>query len=136
MNERPFHDQTNKPNEESIRAILGSTFIYYNKVVGLASSYLQAWTFSKSSGWILKISDRKKALLYLIPLHNSFKISLTIREKEREAFLHDDELRIIHEKISSSKKYPEGYAMQFDIGNRNDFEPVDLLIRKIIIMRD
>jgi hypothetical protein len=135
MNERPFLDETKKPDEESIRAVLGNTYTYYDKVVGLASSYLQAWIFSKRSGWTLKISDRKKALLYLIPLDNSFKISLTIREKEREAFLHDDELRIIHEKISASKKYPEGYAMQFDIGSRSEFEPVDLLIQKIIIMR-
>ena len=100
MTERPFLDKSNKPTEQTIQATLGSTYIYYKKVVGLASSYLQEWTFTKSSGWMLKLYDRKKALFYLIPLKNGFKLSLTIRDEERDAFLCDDELAVMRDKIS------------------------------------
>jgi len=45
---------------------------------------------------MIRLFDRKKALLYLIPLHNAFKISLAMRENERDAFLGDDEMGIMH----------------------------------------
>jgi hypothetical protein len=135
MKERPFLDKSSKPTEQAIRAALGSTYTYYKKVIGLVNSYSQEWTFTNSSGWMLKIYDRKKALLYLIPLNHEFKISLAIRENEREAFLCDDELGIMHDKISSSKKYTEGFALQFDITNRKEFQPLELFIRKLIAIR-
>ena len=135
MAERPFLDKSNKPTEQTIQAALGSTYIYYKKVIGLASSYLQEWTFTKSSGWMLKLYDRKKALFYLIPLKNGFKLSLTIRDDERDAFLRDGELAIMHDKISSSKKYTEGFALQFDIANKSEFQPLELFIQKLIAIR-
>jgi len=135
MKERPFLDNTNKPTEKAIQAALASTYPYYTRVTVLTSSYSQAWTFTKTSGWMLKFYDRRKALLYLIPLNNGFKISLAIRENEREAFLHDDELGIMHDMISSSKKYSEGFALQFDITTKTDFEPIELFIRKLITIR-
>ena len=135
MNERPFPDQSIQPTEPAIQAALGNTYAGYQKVTGLASAYLQEWTFAKSSGWMLKIHDRKKALLYLIPLNGGFKISLAIREGEHAALLHDDELGLLHDKIAASKKYSEGFALQFEIAGENEFRPVVLLIRKLIVLR-
>jgi hypothetical protein len=135
MNERPFLDKSNKPTEQTLQAALGSVHIHYKKIISLTGSYLQEWTFTKSSGWMLKLHDRRKALLYLIPLYGGFKISLTIRENERNAFLCDDELSTMHDKISSSKKYPEGFALQFEIANKKGFQPLELFIRKLIAIR-
>lgn len=135
MQERPFPDQSIQPSEPAIQAALGNTYACYQKITGLASAYAQEWTFTKSSGWMLKIYDRKKALLYLIPLNGGFKISLAIREQEREALLRDDALAIIYDKIAASKKYSEGFALQFDIANENEFQPVELFIRKLIVLR-
>ncbi len=135
MKERPFLDNSGKPTEQAMRAALGGAHTYYKKVIGLVNSYSQEWTFTKSSGWMLKVFDRKKALLYLIPLHDGFKISLAIRENEREAFLRDDELEIMHDRISSAKKYSEGFALQFDVANRKESQPVELFIGKLIAIR-
>jgi len=135
MNERPFPDQSIKPTGQAIQAALGNTYSYYEKIIGLASAYSQEWTFTKSSGWMLKIYDRKKALLYLIPLNGGFKISLAIHENEREALLRDDELGIMHDQISASKKYSEGFALQWNVANENEFQPVELFIKKLIAIR-
>lgn len=135
MNKRPFIEKTRKPTEKTMRSALGATYNFYKKAIDLASSYSKEWTFSKSGGWMQKIFDQKKALLYIIPLNNSFRISLTIRDKEREAFLNDKDLQLLHEKISLSKKYSEGFALQTDICNGIEFQPVELLIRKLIEIR-
>ena len=135
MEERPFIENSIKPTDQTIQVALRSTYIYYKNVVDLASSFSQEWTFSNSAGWMLKVYDRKKALFYLIPLNDSFKISLTLRENERQAFLLDDELKMLHDKISSSKKYVEGFALQFEIANKNEFQSLELFIRKLIALR-
>lgn len=135
MEERPFIEKSIKPTDQTIQATLRSTYIYYKNVVDLASSFSQEWTFSDSGGWMLKVYDRKKALFYLIPLNDSLKISLTIRKIEQEAFLRDDELKMLHDKISSSKKYIEGFALQFEIANKNEFQSLELFIRKLIALR-
>jgi hypothetical protein len=135
MEERPFLVKSIKPTEQAIQIALGSTYTYYKSVVDLASSFSPEWAFTKSGGWTLKLSDRKKALFYLIPLNNRFKISLAIRENERETFLRDNELEMMHDEILLSKKYIEGFALQFEIANKNELQSLELFIRKLIAMR-
>ncbi|MGZ7096623.1 MAG: DUF3788 family protein [Methanobacterium sp.] len=87
------------------------------------------------SGWMLKVHDKKKALFYLIPFNDKFKISMAIRENERKAFLEDNELEKIHKIIKSAKEYREGYALRFDVKNADDFGIIELLIKKLIARR-
>lgn len=135
MVERPFFDNSIKPTEQTLQAALGSTYPYYKEIIGLAGAYSQDWIFSKSGGWMLKTYGRKKALFYLIPLNDGFRISLAIREHERTAFLHDGELEMMQDKISGSKKHAEGYAIQFELTNPTEVQPLVLFIRKLIAIR-
>jgi Protein of unknown function (DUF3788) len=132
---RPFIEKSRNPTEQSIQAALGSTYAYYQRLVGMVSSYSQEWVFAKSSGWMLKVYQRKKALYYLIPLNEGFKVSLAIRETERDAFLRDDELELLRDRLTAAKKNPEGFAMQIDIANEAEFAPLELLIRKLVAVR-
>jgi hypothetical protein len=136
MSERPFLKQSNKPTEQTIQSALGSAYDYYQNVLTLADSYSQEWGFTNSGGWMLKVFDKKKALFYLIPLNDGFKISLTIRETEREAFLSDGELKRLHDRISSSKKYSEGFALQFDVVSKKEYQLLETFLRKVKAMRE
>lgn len=135
MEERPFKDKANKPTEQAIQAVLGNVYPFYGQALDMAHSFKRTWTFTKSSGWLLKVHDAKKALFYLIILRDGLKISLTIRENERNAFLQDDELTIWHDAIAASKKYQEGFALQFDIMNEETFQRFALFMKKLVIMR-
>jgi hypothetical protein len=135
MEERPFVDKEAEPTEEKLEHTLGSSYSYYNELMEVANSFLRDWNFSKASGWMLKVHDKKKALFYLIPLKNEFKISMAIRENERKSFLKDNELEVIHNMITSAKKYKEGYALRFDVKNNEDFKIIKLLIEKLIDIR-
>ena len=135
MEKRPFLDKNSKPTEQMLQSIFGETYTYYEDLMDITDSFSNDWNFSKSSGWMLKGHDKKKALFYLIPLKNEFKISMAIRENERKTFLEDIELKIIHDMLKSAKKYREGYALQFNIKDNGDFETVTLLIKKLIVLR-
>ena len=84
---------------------------------------------------MLKVYDRKKALFYLIPLTNGVKISMAIRETERDVFLRDDELEKLHEEISAAKRYTEGFALQFDITNKAECQSLKMFIGKLVTLR-
>ena len=136
MEERPFTDKQQMPLETSLQAVLGSRFEDYQQLTVLVSSFSQAWNFSGSSGWMLKVFDRKKALFYLIPLNNAFKISLTIRENERERLRKDADLSGLWEKISAAKKYPEGYALQFLVAEQVDMPILIKFLTKLMALRE
>jgi hypothetical protein len=101
----------------------------------LASAFACEWNFSKGSGWMLKVHDGKKALLYVIPLAGGFKISMAIRESERDALLADSDLTAMRDRLASAKHYSEGFALQFDIDETADFAPVESFLSKLIAAR-
>src|ERR1017187_3864041 len=99
MEERPFSSKSSKPAAENLKKVLASTFFYYNQLMRNTKAFSKEWNYSKSSGWIQKVFDNKKALLYLIPMADQFIISLTVREKEREILLNDQEIDFYNEQL-------------------------------------
>jgi hypothetical protein len=135
MEKRPFMDKDAEPEDEKLKQTLEDSYDYYNELMEVTDSFLKDWNFSKSSGWMLKVHDKKKALFYVIPFKGEFKISMAIRENERKAFLDDGELSNIHNMLKSSKKYREGYALRFDVKNEENFQILNVLIKKLIDFR-
>lgn len=135
MADRPFLAQSNKPDDKSLQAALGPAYADYRTILGLATAFDRDWTFTRTGGWMLKIHDRRKALLYLVPLDRGFKMSMAIRESERDTLLGDPELAPVHEAISSARKFPEGFALAFEVNGRSPIGPAELLITKLIAER-
>ncbi len=135
MEERILLNKDSKPIDKTLKSAFEDVYTYYKTLMDISDSFSKKWTFSKTSGWMLKVYDKKKALFYLIPIKNEFIISLTIREKERKAFLKDNELEKIHDMIKSAKKYSEGFVLRFNVKDYQDFEMPELLIKKLISIR-
>ena len=133
--DRPFVDAATQPTEPALEATIGRAFGRFESILGFAGAFSQDWNFSKGSGWMLKVHNRKKALLYLIPLADGFRISMAIREPEREAFLVDPELAALHDKLVSAKKFAEGLALQFDVNDASEFGPIESLVSKLVAAR-
>ena len=133
--ERPFLEKAKKPTEQTLQSALGDSYAFYTWAIKLAGAFSQSWTFTKSSGWMLKVHDLKKALFYLIPLHEGLKFSLTMREAEREIFLRDVDLAAMHDSIASARKFHEGFALHFDVASQEDFQAFELFTRKLIAER-
>ena len=135
VDERPFCSKTSKPTDDNIKKVLASAFSYYNQFMENTKAFSKEWNYSKSSGWIQKVFDNKKALLYLIPLTNQFMISLTVRKNEREILLNDKEIDFHKEQLKQAKKYSEGFAMRFSVTDKESFSNTIIFIMKIISLR-
>jgi hypothetical protein len=136
MEERQFCNKSSKPTNDNIKKVLASVFSYYNQFMENTKTFSKEWNYSKSSGWIQKVFDNKKALLYLIPLNNQFIISMTVRENEREILLNDKEIDFHKEQLKQAKKYSEGYAMRFSVTDKESFSRTLIFINKIIALRE
>jgi hypothetical protein len=135
MNDRPFIKPMLKPDDKTLRIALGKVFPFYSKILKTAVAFPHEWAFSKSSGWMLKIHDKKKALLYLIPLAGGLRISLTMREDERALLMADSTLKGMNQQIWTARKYSEGYALVFEIRSDKEFKPFDAFLKKLIALR-
>lgn len=135
MEEKTFLDKKIIPTDESLEQALGVSFPFYQRVVSLAGGFYHEWNYTKSGGWMLKVHDKKKALFYVIPLKNEFKISMAIREAERDALVIDPELISFHNALKTAKKYVEGYALQFKISNDSEYLNIELFIKKLTAIR-
>lgn len=133
--DRPFISPDFKPTPDRIENVLGAITPLFNNFLQTTSTYKQTWKFSKTSGWMLKVHDGKKALCYLIPIQMGFKVSLAIRENEIEAFLEDKSLEQLHKTIKETKKVQEGYPLYFDVTNQDIYQVVVNVIQKLISMR-
>ena len=134
MVERVFFDESTKPSEKSLRAALGDFYNNFKDLMDISDSFSKDWNFSKRSGWMLKVHDKKKALFYVIPMKNEFKVSMAIRDNERIKYINDLELKKINDKLLTAKKYKEGFLLRFKT-NDDDYETFELLIRKLIPCR-
>ncbi|MGE5373010.1 MAG: DUF3788 family protein [Solirubrobacterales bacterium] len=135
MMERVFLDKSCKPSPETIQSALGNTFALYERLAAVASPFTTDWTHTKTSGWMLKVHDNKKALFYVIPLRNAFKISMAIRDAEKDILLQDEEINALHEMIRSARKYVEGHALQFQVANQPEYDLYERFIQKLIQIR-
>lgn len=126
---------SNKPTEDTLNDVLGSVYSHYEEIIAITGTFSTEWIHSQSGGWMLKVFDNKKSLLYIIPLRNEFIVSLAIRENEKDNILNDAKLKELHRQVSTSKKHTEGYALKYEITNDKEYRQARLLIEKLIEFR-
>ncbi len=135
MDQRPFTDKSVQPDEQLLKNALGKAYKFYTELGSLTASFKKDWNYSKSSGWMQKVHDGKKALYYFIPLKDSFMLSLAVREQEKDDFLSMKSMAVLHEDLKNAKKYSEGYALKFHVADAASFYTCLLLIRSLVEKR-
>lgn len=131
MDQRPFTDKSIHPDEQLLKNALGKTYKFYTELDNLTATFKKDWNYSKSSGWMQKVHDDKKALYYFIPLKGAFVISLAVRQQEKDDFLTMKSLAVLHDELKAAKKYSEGYALKFHVADTASFSTCILLIRSL-----
>ena len=115
MSERPFLEEAQKPDTAVLEVALGPALASYRDLIDLCGGLRQEWVHTKGSGWMLKVADGKKALCYVIPLEDSFRVSMAIRESERAALLESEPMADYRALLTSARKFAEGYSVVFDV---------------------
>jgi len=135
MKRRLFTDAHVIPTEALLRKELGKAMMYYRIIVDTSSDYRKQWQYSRGNGWILKVDDMHKALYYLIAFDQGIEISLTVRDKEREAFLRNKECEKLYAQLEAGTKYSEGYALRFEVESAAECKSVVQFLSELMKVR-
>jgi hypothetical protein len=135
MNKRLFTDEDLVPTETLLRKHLDHGMDYYIRILSKSGEYRKRWYFSRGNGWILKVSDMRGPLYYLIPVENGIEISLTIRDGERTGFIKNEDFGKLCPQLESEIKYSDGYALRFGIGNSLECDSASKFLSELMTMR-
>ena len=132
MGERPFLGKAQKPDTAVLEVALGPAFAFYSDLTDLCDGLKQEWVHTKGSGWMLKVADSKKALCYVIPLDDAFRVSMAIRESERAALLESEHMADYRALLTSARKFAEGYSVAFDVTADSSYDHCRGFVCRII----
>ncbi len=124
------------PDERALKRSLGDVYSCYKEILSLTADCVTEWKFyGKKYGWHLKVMIKGRALLYLVPLQESFRVGCGVRDAEKEALLNSTLPESAKQELRTAKKYPEGYPVRFSIRRKSDMKSVRLVIALLRSMR-
>jgi hypothetical protein len=115
-----FDDKSAKPDQAALDEVLGETSPLFGELLAFSEEVKpglkREWKFyGKKHGWQLKVFDRKRAALYLIPHEGSFLAGMALRPAAVEAVKASNLPRQLIDEITSAKAYREGAPARVEV---------------------
>ena len=124
------------PDDLSLKRALGAVYSAYTEILTLIESYTKEWKFYGARlGWQLKVSQKGKALFYLVPLDKAFRLGFALRDKEKEVLLQSKLPAKSKEELATAKRYPEGYPLKLLVKKESDMKAVRLVVSTLKALR-
>ncbi|MDH5415150.1 MAG: DUF3788 domain-containing protein [Flavobacteriaceae bacterium] len=128
-----YDDKDITPNDKMLENDLEDANKYYEAICNFIKDGYGAlkpeWKFyNKKSGWILKLFNKKRNVLFIIPLKGYFKVAFTFGQKTAYLVLNSELPEKIKNDLQLTKKYAEGRTFQINVKNKNDLENILKLI--------
>jgi hypothetical protein len=127
-----FTDISNPPGAPDLKKALGKTFTWWNKirdyVIENHSEAGEEWNYSKSFGWSARVRDKKRVIVYMLPLDGFFKASFVFGEKAAGEAIISNISKDIKDLISSAKVYAEGRGFRIEVKDRKIVKDIKKLI--------
>jgi len=126
-------DKTKKPNEAALAEVLSKAKRYWDEILEYldrqCSGLAQEWKFyGQKYGWQLKLADKKRALIYLIPHQGHFTAALALKDEAVQALKNSGlPPQLVHE-IETAKVVPEGRPARIEVNGRPEAEIVKRLL--------
>lgn len=127
-----FTDKSNPPTRADLKKALGKTFAQWKKireyVIEIHSDASEEWNYSKSFGWSARVRDKKRVIIYMLPLDGFFKASFVFGEKAAGDAIISNISKDIKDLISSAKVYAEGRGFRIEVKNKKIVKDIIKLI--------
>ena len=128
-----FTDKAIKPNEQDLINNLGSHYDLWTQITKLVKEQyptaIEEWNYpGKKYGWSFRFKDKKRAIIYLLPREEYFKVAFVFGQKATDQVLESDIAPEIKEELASARKYVEGRGIQIEIKNAEILADIRKLI--------
>ena len=127
-----FGDKSCEPQSSELRAVLGRSAARWDELIGQLEAAFSPlaldWNFAGAKwGWILRLKQKKRTVLYLTPCKRHFIAGFALGQKAVDAAraipLDNSVLAV----IDAAPKYPEGRGVRIEVRTKRDAEYVKQL---------
>jgi len=128
-----FDNKEIVPNDEDLEDVLKSSLNIWNNLISYLGdeygSLNKEWKFySKKAGWSLRVSDKKRNLLFLIPNNDYFIATVNMGVKVSKIVLDLDISDNTKNLIKQAKKYREGISILINVTNEEDLKDIKTIL--------
>ncbi len=134
-----FNDASRQPQDADLATVLGETFRLWNQLkADIAKQFAPItaeWGCSSGkTGWGLRLKQKDRVVLYMVPCRGYFFASFALGEKAVKA-AHEASLpATVLAVIDAAPKYAEGRGVRFVVRTPNDVDNV-VAIAKIKLLK-
>jgi hypothetical protein len=119
-----FMDKESRPDEKALAKALAKTYPLWVSIKDYVySKYPKAkeeWNYpGKKYGWSFRIKDTKRAIIYLLPRDQYFKVAFVFGQKATDIVLESDIPGSIKSELKSAKVYAEGRGIRIKVTKDN-----------------
>lgn len=128
-----FTDRSTKPDQKDLITALGKTYNLWQDIINLVylkyPNAVSEWNFpGQKYGWSLKIKDKKRAIIYLLPREKQFMVAFNFGQKDFEKIMDSKISEQIKHGLESAKVYAEGRGIRIEVKNQKPLKDISHLI--------
>lgn len=133
MDSSIFMEKERTPGESELRITLGEMAQVWNKIKAIVyQKYPEAkeeWNFpGKKYGWSFRIKDKKRAIIYLLPRENYFKVAFVFGQKATNDIMDSTIADEIKKLLQEATVYAEGRGIKIDINDESLISDIEKLV--------
>jgi len=115
-----FMDLSKSPKTADLEIHLGNTYPIWIEIRDFVfekyPAAVEEWHISvKKYGWIFRIKDKKRAIIYLLPRDGFFHVTMVFGQKATDQILASDISADTKDELMKSRVYMEGRVIRLDI---------------------
>lgn len=128
-----FTNKTLPPTDKDVAEKLGSNYNLWQQVHALVlikyPKGLSEWNYpGEKYGWSFRIKDKKRAIIYLLPRDQYFKVAFVFVDKAVNKIMESGISDGIKTEINQATKYAEGRGLVINVTNNLILKDIELLI--------
>ena len=129
-----YIDKLIEPNDKMLAHDLDNAKVFLDIIASFIETeygHLKPeWKYyNEKSGWILKMFNYKRNVLFVVPFDNYFRIAFTFGEKATEIVFSSNIPESIKKDLFETKKFVEGRTIRIDVKNETDLDHILTLIK-------
>ena len=126
-----FIGKTEPPDDQELELALGPAKALWDKLADRLRKHevnAQEWgSYSPKAGWSLRLKRKDRIIVYLIPLHGSFHVSLVLGHKGVKAARASALPEHVLKTIAGARRYAEGTGIRLAVTAPGDLAVVEKL---------
>lgn len=127
-----FAGKTDAPDAQELTRALGPAKALWDKLVDeLQRKHevnVQEWgSHSPKAGWSLRLKRKDRIILYLIPLHDSFRVALVLGDRAMKIARQAKLPKSVLKTIAEARRYAEGTGIRIAVRGPEDLAAIEKL---------